>query len=808
MKMKKGDNRGSTMVMVIVTMAFVGILVSIILYMSLLNFRIKTADVRNKNSFYTAENALDEIKAGLEGEISKAIGEAYLAVMEHYGDYSDTERNEQFTWHYVNSLRTNLRAPGQDNRYQVSILTGYLQDTAWDDAAGCGARITADTADTGEMIARTDGVVLKNVMVTYVADDGMVSRIKTDIRLVLPEIFFNASFKLPDVLSYSLIANDEMRFNMPSTVQGSIYGGKNGIFVDGCSVAINGADLIVTDKLLHIDNASLHIAGDSNLWAEGIDVGEGSNVDFRGSVYVRDDLTVNGNNSSIIIGSTYYGYGRNDADALYSSAILINGLNTKLDMSRVNRLYLAGRSYIKTAGTISVGGSDRDNQNVRMGESLAVKSDQLAYLVPVECLWVKDGENLCTSNPVEVGKIADFEREGAVEVDFDAVARKLGVPLGNYANGFQKVYKNVSGVQLVYYYLTFDSELSANRFFKEYYEADKERMDDYLKVYVSDLKLPVDSMLRVNLAGNVFTMEAGNFVLKDATAVTDDTAALRQESEGYATAFDQLCTILSRTNPTSEQRVEKENNGIFYNVINKEEFDRLVASVGNKWIRYSDDNTAGVVVINNAGGSPYKLSEEGIDWSKIKILIVSGDLIVDRNFTGIMIAGGTVTSQAGWLMSDADGASKAMQITSADGSFMVVNLFVDGSYVAGAPGGGTSGPKVTVWNDFGYGAEEASFFVGRYNQSDLFALGLQDWRSGSDNTFISSMKIPEGYRMIAYKGPNFDGESKVFEGDVWYVGDDWNDKINSIIVESIDGEPTDSAGGYDGLVLFENWSKE
>ncbi len=62
--------------------------------------------------------------------------------------------------------------------------------------------------------------------------------------------------------------------------------------------------------------------------------------------------------------------------------------------------------------------------------------------------------------------------------------------------------------------------------------------------------------------------------------------------------------------------------------------------------------------------------------------------------------------------------------------------------------------------------------------------------------------------MIAYKGPNFDGESKVFEGDVWYVGDDWNDKINSIIVESIDGEPTDSAGGYDGLVLFENWSKE
>lgn len=805
MKMKKGDNRGSSMVMVIVTMAFVGILVSVILYMSLLNFRLKTADVRNKNSFYTAENALDEIKAGLEGEISKAVGAAYLAVMEHYGDYTDTGRNEEFTWQYVNSLRGSLRAPGQDNRYQVSILTGYLKDTAWDEANGCGAKVTAETADTGVLISRTDGVVLKDVMVTYVGSDGMVSRIKTDIKLALPDISFSASFKLPDVLSYSIIANDRLQFGAPSSIRGSVYGGREGIFVDGISVNIYDADLVVTDKLLHVNNAALHISENTNLWAEGIEV-TSSQVDFLGSVYVRDDLTINGSNSGVKISQTYYGYGRNDADALYSSAILINGLNTRLDMSNVSRLYLAGRSYIKTAGTVAVGGSEVENQNVRMGESLAVKSDQLAYLVPVECLWVKDGENLCTSNPVEVGEIAGFESEGAMEVDFDAVSRKLGVPLGNYANSFQKVYKNVSGVQLVYYYLTFDSELSANRFFKEYYEADKERMDDYLKVYVSDLKLPVDSMLRVNLAGNVFTMEAGNFVLKDATAVTDDTAALRQESEGYAAAFDQLCTILSRTEPSAAQREEKTDNGIFYNVINKEEFDRLVAAKGNKWIQYSDDGTTGVVVINNAGGSPYKMSEEGIDWSRIKILIVSGDLIVDNNFNGILISGGSVTARTGWLMNDADAASKAMQIVSDDGSFMVVNLFTDGSYMVGTPGsgGGTSGGRVTVYNDVDYGAQSVSFLVGRYNQTDLFALGMQD--NDSPNTFISSMKVPQGYRLTVYKGPNFDGESRVFEGDCNWVGDDWNDVINSFTVEEI--EEASEVGGYSGLVQYENWSKE
>lgn len=245
---------------------------------------------------------------------------------------------------------------------------------------------------------------------------------------------------------------------------------------------------------------------------------------------------------------------------------------------------------------------------------------------------------------------------------------------------------------------------------------------------------------------------------------------------------------------------------MFYNVINKEEFDRLVAAQGNKWIRHSDDGTVGAVVINNAGGSPYKMSEEGIDWSRIKILIVSGDLIVDNNFNGILISGGTVTARTGWLMNDADGASKAMQIVSADGSFMVVNLFVDGSYMVGTPGsgGGTSGGRVTVYNDVDYGAQSVSFLVGRYNQTDLFALGMQD--NDSPNTFISSMKVPQGYRLTVYKGPNFDGESRVFEEDCHWVGDDWNDVINSFTVEEI--EEASEAGGYSGLVQYENWSKE
>lgn len=701
MRKKRKDNRGSSMVMVIVAMAFVGMLVSVILYMSLLNYRIKMADVKNKDSFYSAENALDEIKAGLEQEISKALGSAYLTVMENYTLYSDAGRSEEFAWQYVNTLRDALKVPGADNKYQVSILTSYLRDTAWDAENQTGARISAATDSEGVLLVRTDGVVLKDVLVTYVGSDGNISRIKTDIRLALPDIAFNESFKMPDILSYCAIANERLDINNGnSSLVGSIYGGREGIFVENASIRMSGADLIVTDKLIHVKNASLTIDPDSNLWVEGIDV-DSASLNMGGSAYVRDDLTINGDWSDVTVSSTYYGYGTGEEgkDAYRNSAIIINGLHTTLDMSYVNRMYLAGHAYVKSAGTVSISGSDVANKNVLMGESLAVKSDQLAYLVPVECLWVKDGENLCNTNPVPVEKIAQYESIGATEVDLDAVVGKLDVPLSNYASGFQKVYRNADGVQLVYYYLTFDSELSANRFFKTWYEADKERMDGYLKVYVKKLLVPTDSMLRVNLAGNIFTMENGQFELKEATVATDDGSLLMQESEGYAATFTQLCTILSRTEPTTVQKTEKETNGIFYNVVNRSAFEKVVPAIGDKKVWYDAENNEGIVIVNN-GAEPYRLSADtGVVWDKIRILVASGDVIVDRNFKGIIIAGGDVRIQGvGSLVSDPEGVSRAMQITGeiSTGEFMALNLFVDGSYVFNENPTGASGGTVSV----------------------------------------------------------------------------------------------------------------
>ena len=69
---------------------------------------------------------------------------------------------------------------------------------------------------------------------------------------------------------------------------------------------------------------------------------------------MADDLSLQKANSRVKISGNYYGYNfqKNYAtldpsnDAQFSSAMLINGKKSKLDLSNLNYLMLAGRTFI------------------------------------------------------------------------------------------------------------------------------------------------------------------------------------------------------------------------------------------------------------------------------------------------------------------------------------------------------------------------------------------------------------------------------------------------------------------------------
>lgn len=81
--------------------------------------------------------------------------------------------------------------------------------------------------------------------------------------------------------------------------------------------------------------------------------------------------------------------------------------------------------------------------------------------------------------------------------------------------------------------------------------------------------------------------------------------------------------------------------------------------------------------------------------------------------------------------------------------------------------------KVTVYEHANYGGRSQELPVGRYN--------LQQLSIGND--IISSIKVPTGLIVTAYEHIDFGGKTKVFTEDTSYVGNDFNDKISSIVVE-------------------------
>ena len=63
---KKSDNRGSTILMVVLVLVGVGIMAAIALWVSLRNVQMKATDEDIKESFYSAEGYREQVKAGVQ----------------------------------------------------------------------------------------------------------------------------------------------------------------------------------------------------------------------------------------------------------------------------------------------------------------------------------------------------------------------------------------------------------------------------------------------------------------------------------------------------------------------------------------------------------------------------------------------------------------------------------------------------------------------------------------------------------------------------------------------------------------------
>lgn len=80
----------------------------------------------SKNNFYDAERVLDEIRLGLQSDVSDAMSQAYVETMADYTGKSTAKRTKHFNETYIKVLRSKLAQSSDENHYNVDYLLNFL----------------------------------------------------------------------------------------------------------------------------------------------------------------------------------------------------------------------------------------------------------------------------------------------------------------------------------------------------------------------------------------------------------------------------------------------------------------------------------------------------------------------------------------------------------------------------------------------------------------------------------------------------------------------------------------------------------
>lgn len=715
---KRNDNRGSSILMVILVAAGIGVMAAIALWVSLRNVQMKTTDAEIKESFYSAEGVLEQVKAGVKEKAEAAYKEAVTKDLENFAKYGNSSqtpagaasstvsekarRAEDFKKNFKDTFKRSIDR-GTDGEYNIKSISNLVDQSLLNSPTYPYAVVSAMNGgfsrDEGIVKDEDDKLVLKGIKVRYVSEDEQVSEIVTDITVAVPKPDVIASTSDLDLFDYAIIGDKGVEVIAGNVdIKGSVYAGFDGSLNKQAFVAKSYTNVGLYDKTLIANgtvyvanNASLKASPNQKIWAGGILL-DGGRAELTGASYVADDLTLSGERSSAKISGTYKGYGNDKNVAGSSSAIIINGKDSSIDMSGAKEVALAGYSYIATGNERlrdnSIGEA-RNNKDIKMGESIAVKGNQIAYLMPGE--WIgtdSNKESKFGHNPLsydEYNKLLnekDSSGKNYVLVDTKARAYKTGKTFedygvtksdldANYTKIFVQPITGISSDGLVYFYVNLPQDKAA-RYFNDFYAADKNRAEELKKhtdFYTDTIKSAAEANIKT--VGNYTLYDNDLVVLPGKTSTIDNTGK-------FIKTFRALCTNL-----TTKVKAGQRENEVFKNIINEAVLNGYLAGVVQKEVSVN-----GVKAVITSGYYEYNGSS-----GDVRLIVALGDVRVSKTFTGTIIARGKVTvNSAGEIKSDDSGIIKNLisEPLTAGGSDYFYKVFRDGEAFA-ASGSTVSG---------------------------------------------------------------------------------------------------------------------
>lgn len=747
MRQLKLNNNGSSIVFVVVTIIFIGLLASLILALSASSMKMKSVDYYSRQNFFEGEEYSNKIYAEIGMNAVGILGEAYTTTMgklENSSISSEAELNEYLKTLYYKKMLIYMRMattanvdsfvatpstvveiPTSDIRVTDQLkplLTGMIKDTT---APADPTQPDPQLDIKGKVVCDMQGgqnsdgeyyptITVNDVHIQYVnPENNFESNYTFDIVVRYPEWDFTYSnpvsskSDIDTFLDYILISNDAIVFDgVDETINGSIATGDNSIdannidenigirVVRGSSVTFNTApagkyfyeplEVVATDNLViessAVNSSSVWING-GELWVNSVLLKKGTTMDDENNTngssfvtsgttsFIQDDLQLDGDYSTAIIaGGEYLGYSYNATMGAnsqnYSSAIIINGNNSRINISNLNRLYVNGLAYI-----------DYVSKNVpyRTGESLAIKGVQDCYLVPDDYM----GEGY--SNPVSSSKamtaadqaamssklLNEFFAGSLLDPSEPYITRNYAVKIGNREKNYTFYYLNFLGVS--------EQKSYVNQILAPYSGTDQVRIDIKERVLknLSEMNMSTDKFLSVAAdVNNIYTAGAivqagGGSELGSVDVSASNTAGMIIDSFSFfnryklmksllvtiipgneiSTFNDVPCQFLVKKNaddpalyPSTSRSIDNYllNNSTVENIIDTAKLRQYTA--GGTWNNSGHAGREGNITYVDAGtGSAYSIN------NYTGILVVDGDVEIKGNVEGLVIATGTIS---------------------------------------------------------------------------------------------------------------------------------------------------------------------
>ncbi len=223
-KLRKLNNQGSSIVLVIVALSFIGIIIGSLLTASLYAYKQKLQQINAKNNFYYVEQAMQEIYAGVGVNTLEEMKKAYVYTIENmvyfdvdsgtYETLSDESANHLFKTTFMEYMKGSDYFGRGDTELAKTLESYITNDTIDLDNNKLSVEFVYEDNDMSKPL---DKIIIRDVTLTRMeeynnsnAGGTFTQTVSADIEIVKPE--FNVNFTMkendyPSIFDYALVGD-------------------------------------------------------------------------------------------------------------------------------------------------------------------------------------------------------------------------------------------------------------------------------------------------------------------------------------------------------------------------------------------------------------------------------------------------------------------------------------------------------------------------------------------------------------------------------------------------------------------------